>query len=42
MNTVAACGKCNGRKGNRTPDEAHMALRFEPYVPTRAQLAVIA
>lgn len=41
MNTVAACGKCNGRKGNRTPEEAHMALRIEPYVPTRAQLAAI-
>jgi hypothetical protein len=30
-----------GRKGNRTPEEAHMVLRIEPYVPTRAQLAAI-
>ncbi|WP_231123706.1 HNH endonuclease [Nocardioides sambongensis] len=38
-NTVAACGGCNGRKGNRTPDEAGMRLRFDPWVPTRAELA---
>ena len=38
-NTVAACGPCNHRKANRTPEEAGMRLRFAPYAPTRAQLA---
>jgi hypothetical protein len=37
-NTVAACGRCNSRKGNRTPAEAGMQLRFEPWVPTRAEV----
>jgi 5-methylcytosine-specific restriction endonuclease McrA len=39
LNTVAACGSCNHRKANRTPAEAGMRLRVEPFVPTRAQLA---
>jgi len=39
LNTVAACGSCNSRKSNRTPQEAGMRLRTEPFVPTRAQLA---
>lgn len=38
-NTVAACESCNRRKGHRTPTEAGMPLRFDPFVPTRAQLA---
>lgn len=38
LNAVAACDECNWRKGNRTPDEAGMPLRWEPYVPTRVQL----
>jgi 5-methylcytosine-specific restriction endonuclease McrA len=41
LNTVAACRACNGRKANRTPDEAGMRLRLTPYVPTRAQLAAL-
>ena len=40
LNTVAACGKCNAKKANRTPAEAGMRLLFDPYVPTRAQLGV--
>ncbi len=32
-NTVAACGRCNNRKGDRTPAEARMPLRVEPYSP---------
>jgi 5-methylcytosine-specific restriction endonuclease McrA len=32
-NVVAACRACNMRKGNRTPDEAHMALRKPPGRP---------
>ncbi|MEZ5092852.1 HNH endonuclease [Nocardioides sp.] len=37
-NTVAACERCNHRKGNRTPTEAGLRLRRAPFVPTRAQL----
>lgn len=37
LNTVAACSACNGRKANRTPEEAGMRLLIEPYVPTRAE-----
>jgi 5-methylcytosine-specific restriction endonuclease McrA len=33
LNTVAACGRCNNRKGDRTPVEARMPLRFTPYAP---------
>ena len=32
-NVVAACRTCNMRKGNRTPDEAHMVLRKTPGRP---------
>jgi 5-methylcytosine-specific restriction endonuclease McrA len=39
VNTVAACGRCNGRKGDRTPAEAGLVLRHEPYTPTWASLA---
>lgn len=39
LNTVAACQRCNERKGNKTPAEAGMRLRFEPWHPTRAQIA---
>jgi len=38
LNTVAACGGCNQRKGDRTPSEARMPLRFEPTVPTWAAM----
>ena len=41
LNTVAACRLCNGRKADRTPAEAGMTLRLQPYVPTRAQLAAL-
>lgn len=34
LNTVAACGRCNQRKGDRTPSEARMPLRTAPAVPT--------
>lgn len=37
-NCISACRACNGRKADRTPDEAGMRLRFHPYVPTQAQL----
>jgi len=38
-NTVAACGDCNQRKGDRTPAEARMPLSVEPAAPTWAALA---
>ena len=38
-NCVAACRDCNGRKRNRTPEEAGMVLRYAtPYVPTIREL----
>jgi len=39
LNTVAACGRCNQRKGDRTPAEARMPLRHTPTAPTWALLA---
>jgi hypothetical protein len=35
MNIVAACAHCNGRKADRTPEEAGMKLVYLPYVPSR-------
>jgi hypothetical protein len=35
MNLVTACAMCNGRKADRTPDEAGMPLLYLPYVPSR-------
>jgi 5-methylcytosine-specific restriction endonuclease McrA len=32
-NTVAACGKCNNRKRDRTPSEARMPLLIVPAAP---------
>ena len=34
MNCITACRPCNGRKGNRMPEEARMSLLFLPYVPS--------
>ncbi len=34
-NLVTACGPCNSRKGNRTPEEAGMRLLKPPIRPTR-------
>jgi 5-methylcytosine-specific restriction endonuclease McrA len=33
-NLVAACVSCNNRKGDRTPEEAGMALAREPFRPS--------
>jgi 5-methylcytosine-specific restriction endonuclease McrA len=38
-NTVAACGGCNQRKGDHTPAEAGMVLRWEPSAPSWAALS---
>jgi HNH endonuclease len=35
MNLVTACASCNGRKADRTPEEARMPLLYLPYVPSR-------
>ena len=35
MNLVTACAWCNGRKADRTPEEARMPLVYLPYVPSR-------
>lgn len=32
-NVTTACAPCNVRKGGRTPAEAHMALRSQPFQP---------
>ncbi|KAB2910523.1 MAG: HNH endonuclease, partial [Kofleriaceae bacterium] len=32
-NIVTCCYPCNGKKGNRTPSEAKMALRTQPVRP---------
>lgn len=37
-NVVAACRACNGRKADRTPDEAGMVLRRKPFAPTRRMM----
>ncbi|RAY11141.1 HNH endonuclease [Actinomadura craniellae] len=38
LNTVLACGRCNNRKGDRTPAEAGLRLRIEPRVPRWEEL----
>jgi hypothetical protein len=32
-NLVTACKSCNHRKGNRTPEEAHLRLIRQPFEP---------
>jgi 5-methylcytosine-specific restriction endonuclease McrA len=32
-NLVTCCTKCNGKKGNRTPEEAGMKMRQKPFKP---------
>jgi hypothetical protein len=33
-NLVTCCSSCNRKKGDRTPEEANMKLRFKPYEPS--------
>jgi hypothetical protein len=40
-NVVAACKLCNHRKGDRTPAEAHMRLRRQPFRPRYLALVVL-
>lgn len=41
-NVVAACRRCNSRKKDRTPAEAHMTLLRTPYAPRAAFWLVVA
>jgi 5-methylcytosine-specific restriction endonuclease McrA len=41
-NTVAACSPCNQRKADRTPQEAGMQLRVEPFEPRVPAALVLA
>lgn len=41
-NVVAACDKCNGRKGSRTPIEANMTLLSLPRRPRYIAIAALA
>ena len=40
-NVVTACGPCNRRKGNRTPEEAGMFLRRRPRRPRYLALTLL-
>lgn len=40
-NLVAACRRCNARKGNRTAVEAGLRLRVKPYAPSHHELKIL-
>jgi 5-methylcytosine-specific restriction endonuclease McrA len=40
-NVITACGPCNRRKGNRTPEEARMPLRHQPRRPRYLALTLL-
>jgi len=40
-NVVTACGPCNRRKGDRTPEEANMPLRRQPRRPRYLALTLL-
>lgn len=42
LNTITACSPCNGRKANRTPEEAGMPLRYPPREVTLRDTLVVA
>lgn len=37
-NSIASCVKCNNKKADRTPEEAGMPLKLDPFVPTMAEV----
>lgn len=41
MNCVTSCKKCNGKKGNRTPEESGMHLLYVPYIPDKAESLIL-
>lgn len=40
-NVAAACRPCNGKKGNRTPEQANMPLLFKPFEPAGTEALVV-
>lgn len=40
LNAVAAHSGCNEKKGSRTPEEAGMPLLWQPWIPSRAEIAL--
>ena len=42
MNLVAACRHCNHKKADRTPQGARMELLYVPYVPSKAEVLILA
>ncbi len=34
LNLVTACRHCNAKKGDRTPEQANMHLKYSPFKPT--------
>lgn len=42
LNTVAACAEDNGRKADRTPEQAGMRLLAQPFEPTPADTLLLA
>ncbi|MCG8673418.1 MAG: HNH endonuclease [Pseudomonadales bacterium] len=41
-NLVTSCRRCNQRKGNRTPEEAHMPLLAVPFKPNKMEYLALA
>ena len=37
MNVVTACGRCNQKKDDKTPEEAGMQLLYVPYIPSAVE-----
>ena len=37
-NVVCSCKRCNSKKSNRTPAEAGMKLKCQPYTPTKKMI----
>ncbi len=40
-NMVTACGPCNRRKGDRTPEQAQMPMLYNPYKPTKSEAMLL-
>lgn len=40
-NCVTACKACNHKKGDRTPEEAHMPLLYVPYAPNMFEKMIL-
>ena len=41
LNTVAACGRCNSKKGARTPEQLKISIRNRIYAPTWWELGIV-